>query len=463
MYMAPPVTKAHGRTDITKTVLIAVGKPRLAPRCARLADESIAVFVDRIPADFLGRRGNRLCGIIAVANFGRPIDIVLSTKALPVPYHAETVAITIREPVLATDGTFRIKHLIAIVVQAVAQFGQPGIDSGQRVVAITDLAGGKLARRGAETFRDGGVAVTVRVQILIPDGTSGRILRIRHAIAVVIDSIAIINGSGEHQHTGVIAVAGPGKEPCVVGLAKAAPIGRITPRVPVPIRIECPASKSARFVGQSVTIIVNFVALLLGAFPDVGIAVVAIAADACPISALGLAKAPGDRRKAISVVIKVEIPVGTIDGAGLIRHAVAVVIQSVAPFGIGQRGAAFAQSVNAAGSDAVTPGLDSRDTGAAGRDGALNHGKGGTSAGSGFRNAPRLAVAGRGLTAVITFRTNIDARGDAETSGLGPKFTAFHGRRGRNADPAIGTRHAGPAEIDESGHAHQYRLATRTD
>ncbi len=124
--------------------------------------------------------------------------------------------------------------LVAVVVDAVADVGDPRVHGALLVVAVVGVAGPSVGRRSAGGQGVTGDAVAIAVGVRVPDGGVDDRGLVDLAVAVVVVAVAVLEGAGADGLVGVVAVAavlapagariGTGPD-LVVGVAKAVPVG----------------------------------------------------------------------------------------------------------------------------------------------------------------------------------------------------------------------------------------------
>ena len=194
-------------------------------------------------------RSHRL--VAAVEHVGRGRGGALHHRPLGTTV---AVAVEVEVPGGWINGGPFVDHLVAVVVEAVAQLFGRRVHGGVAVIAV-GVVGGEPTGRGASEAGRGGVAVAVAVEVGV-EGRLGRgvetaVVIVDVFVAVVVFTVADLAGGRTDGAVGVVAVSADGGG---AGRSEAECEGRAVIAVPVGVVVDV---ISVLFVKQIAVVIVG--------------------------------------------------------------------------------------------------------------------------------------------------------------------------------------------------------------
>ena len=268
--------------------------------------------------------------VVAVARvFGVAIAVLVGGVGLLVD-----VAVAV---VVATVGV-----LGGARVDAVVDVGAVGLAFGVVVEVVVEhvarrgvVAVGRVRHvargHGAGHGRVGRIAVAVAVRIRVERGSVGGGVLVGHAVAVVVDAVAVLGGAGVDIRVVGVAVGGVRQ---VVGRLFAGVLagGRISVAVDVEVGVPGAGVDRGRGIGGAVAVVIEAVAGLGGGRADTPVPVVTVR-RVSHVARRGRAVDDRDGDVTVAVGVAVRVPGRGVDGGGLIHGAIAVLVgQAVADF-----------------------------------------------------------------------------------------------------------------------------------
>ncbi len=279
----------------------------------------IAVVVDAV-TQLGGRHVDRGVGVIAVG-IDRDVPSRLGTGHLAGVVIPIAVPVDVRVPDRLVDCA-TVDVAVAVVVHTVALLIRARVHPGDGVVTVRGV-GDVPSRHIAVLNGVGHVSVAVPVGVRVPGGRD----LVDLTVAVVVDAVAQLVGTGIHSRVRVVTViaAGVPTHRDVTGDEGIAPIA-----MPIQVGIGIPGERvdGAVLVGHAIAVVVHAVALLVRAREDprVGVVTVRGVGDVAAGLITGIG---GFIHVPIVVSIGIRVPDRLVDRS-TVDVAVAVVVDAVA-------------------------------------------------------------------------------------------------------------------------------------
>ena len=221
--------------------------------------QAVAVVID-IVADFDGAGVDSLVVVIAIATLVCDIERVSCAKALAIGGWPVRVAIHVEVEQRAALGPFLVDLGVAVIVNIITNFHDARMDIGVGVVAIAGLFDPVLGGLGRAQARGiARIAKAVAVFVFVIDLAAFGACFVRLTIAVVVDVVTDLIGTGVDRRNKVItiaafgAVANPRRGAQTRALAQAIAIEVFVGKVDR-------ATDRAILIGLSIAIVVDSVA-----------------------------------------------------------------------------------------------------------------------------------------------------------------------------------------------------------
>ena len=227
--------------------------PRAVRRARRRSVEplvgvSIAVVIEpvaRLARAWIAARV-AVRAVVAVLDVVRPVALAQALRLVGI---AVAVPVSVQVPGLAARRPGRVGHAVAVVVHSITHLVGARPRVRLLVVAVPEDLGDVGRRRRAETGEVVLDAEAVAVPIAVPDLAVCRVLFVGHAVAVVVDHVALLRRARIHRLLGIVAVHARG-EPVAVHI--------VVQAVRDPVAVQVPR----HLVGLTVAVVVDGVALL---------------------------------------------------------------------------------------------------------------------------------------------------------------------------------------------------------